>query len=87
MDADGFDATVEDVDALLTKLFEPQQRASAREQLDRLESAPGLSGGGARLKVAALLDSQGSWDRLVEAVDLGLVDWRDLLVRAFYSDR
>ena len=37
-------------------------------------------------RLAALIVAAGRWDDLVEAVELGLTDWRDLLVAAFYAN-
>lgn len=86
MDSEGMDATLDDVERVLTVTFEPSQQAAVREQLARLEGAPLVTGDAARIKVAALLVAAGRWDDLVEAVELGLTDWRDLLVAAFYAD-
>lgn len=86
MDSEGMDATLDDVERLLTDTFEPSQHSSVREQLARLEDAPFITGDAARIKVAALLVAEGRWHDLVDAVELGLTDWRDLLVAAFYAD-
>lgn len=86
MDSEGMDATLGDVERVLTDSFEPSQRTVVREQLARLEDAPLVTGDAARIKVAALLVAAGRWDDLVEAVELGLTDWRDLLVATFYAD-
>ena len=86
MDSEGMDATPGDVERVLTSTFEPSQQSAVREQLARLEDAPLITGDAARIKVAALLVAAGRWDDLVEAVELGLTDWRDLLVSAFYAD-
>lgn len=60
--------------------------SAAREQLSRLEDAPLITGDGARIKVAALMIAAGRWDDLLDAVDLGMTDWRDLLMAAFYAE-
>jgi hypothetical protein len=86
MDFEGMDATLDDVERVLVDTFEPSQQDAVRDQLARLEDAPLITGGAARIKVAALLVAAGRWDDLVEAVELGLTDWRDLLVAAFYAD-
>lgn len=86
MDSEGMDATLHDVEWLLADSFDPSRRDSVREQLARLEDAPLVTGDAARIKVAALLVADGKWPDLLDAVELGLTDWRDLLVAAFYMD-
>lgn len=86
MDSEGMDATLDDVERLLATTFQPSQQGPVREQLARLEDAPFIAGDAARIKVAALLVAEGRWGGLVDAVELGLTDWRDLLVSAFYAD-
>lgn len=86
MDSEGMNATLDDVERLLTNTFQPSQQGPVREQLARLEDAPFIADDAARIKVAALLVAEGRWGDLVDAVELGLTDWRDLLVAAFYAD-
>lgn len=86
MDSEGIGATADDVERLLTDSFERSQHGRVRQQLARLEGAPLITGDAARIKVAALLVAEGRWPDLLDAVDLGLTDWRDLLVAAFYSE-
>ena len=86
MESDGIGATLEDVERLLRDRFDSAQHRAVREQLARLEHAPMVEGDAARIKAAAIIVSDGNWSRLVDAVDLGLLDWRDLLVSAFYDE-
>jgi hypothetical protein len=86
MDSEGMGATLGDVERVLTDTFKPSQHGAVRVQLARLEDAHLVTGDAARIKVAALIVAAGRWDDLVEAAELGLTDWRDLLVAAFYAN-
>ena len=85
MKKDGIGAASDDVERLLAESFGPTQHAAVREQLDRLEQAP-MVRETERIKLAALIVAQGVWSELVDAVELGLIDWRDLLMAAFYVE-
>ena len=85
LDPDGFDATSAHVDDLLRATFDGADHERVRAVLQRL-GGTGFSVSRARLEVAALLVADGRMQDLVYAVDLGLTDYRDLLVGAFYPD-
>lgn len=79
MDAEGSGATPDDVEAYIRRGYRSDRWAEVRRLLADVESP--------RVRVAVLINAGGDWASLVDNVELARIDARDVLVRAFYSDR
>ncbi len=83
---EGIGATMDHVLDLLARDFPTARHAELGALLATVAEAPGVHGNGERVQVACLLAAEGDEERLWQFVDLAHVDYRDVLVAAFYPD-
>ena len=83
MHPEGFDATADDVEALLARDWDEHARPAVRDLLRSVDHGPHAE---PRVHVAILQLADGDWDRLASMARLATSDPRDVLVAAFYPD-
>lgn len=87
LDAEGFEATSEDVDERIRQDFAADQFSEVRRLLQRIEDSSTITPPAHRVQMAVLLLAEGDWHRLEHYVGVAEDDQRDVLYWAFYPDR